>query len=291
MDRETKPTLLHMFLLGLRYTLAWIMVGTSCGHRLWTSDLIAARTTRRVRVACVGDSITYGYRGWAPPTQEAYPRVLQRLLGDGYNVTNFGNPGKTVQKDGQDWGNVSASYWQTYEFQNLSTRTWDIVVLQLGTNDAKDESTGGPPNWKHALCDSPASGAQCPYWEDLSAMIAHIRKLGQPEVFISIPPPVMKAGAFQINETVVNTILPGMIPKIAAENGIDSDHILNMFGALGGNSVSRVLPSGCDATMSNISGCGFFCDTAFCDNVHPSDEGFRAMASILANTISKVRSN
>ena len=43
----------------------------------------------QIRVACVGDSITYGHSvsGWG---KNHYPAVLQQLLGDGYHVANFG---------------------------------------------------------------------------------------------------------------------------------------------------------------------------------------------------------
>ena len=47
-----------------------------------------------VRVACVGDSITFG----AGISEDAakYPAVLSRLLGKGFDVKNFGNPGKAL---------------------------------------------------------------------------------------------------------------------------------------------------------------------------------------------------
>lgn len=51
--------------------------------------------TRPVRIACIGDSITYGM-GLEHREVECYPSVLQRLLGPGYLVGNFGNSGRTV---------------------------------------------------------------------------------------------------------------------------------------------------------------------------------------------------
>ena len=44
---------------------------------------------RPIKVACVGNSITEGFT-LAHPETESYPAVLQRLLGDGYEVGNFG---------------------------------------------------------------------------------------------------------------------------------------------------------------------------------------------------------
>lgn len=67
----------------------------------------------KLRVSCVGDSITHGYGMDVPSTQgcssgacllmlhvapldDRYPAILQRLLGDEYVVSNFGNDGKTM---------------------------------------------------------------------------------------------------------------------------------------------------------------------------------------------------
>eukprot|EP00929_Paragymnodinium_shiwhaense_P039686 TRINITY_DN20826_c0_g1_i1.p1 TRINITY_DN20826_c0_g1~~TRINITY_DN20826_c0_g1_i1.p1 ORF type:complete len:304 (-),score=22.88 TRINITY_DN20826_c0_g1_i1:142-1053(-) len=247
----------------------------------------------KIRVACVGDSITFGYRGWAPPSPDAYPTVLQDLLGDRYNVTNLGNPGKTAQKDGRDGSgkkSSSASYWETAEFKELVAAEWDIVVIQLGTNDAKDESCGGPPNWKHELCNEDSSSHDCPYSRDLAALIDRVRTLGSPDVFINVPPPVMKNAAYTINQTVVNHILPRLIPRVAAASGIAPDHILDMYGSLGGKSVAAEVPqAGCSMDMPRVSGCRYFCDATFCDQVHPDDEGFRAMAAVAAGAIAQHR--
>ncbi|MBR6371242.1 MAG: xylanase, partial [Bacteroidaceae bacterium] len=48
-----------------------------------------------VRVACVGDSITYGH-GIKDRLHDAYPGVLSSMLGDKYDVRNFGVSGTTT---------------------------------------------------------------------------------------------------------------------------------------------------------------------------------------------------
>ena len=48
------------------------------------------------RVACIGDSITYG-TGLSNRATQAYPARLQALLGEDYEVRNFGNPGRGMQ--------------------------------------------------------------------------------------------------------------------------------------------------------------------------------------------------
>ena len=60
--------------------------------------LSAAGQPMRVpmRVACIGDSITYGYRGWAPSSPNAYPVQLQNILGSDVVVHNLGVSGSTM---------------------------------------------------------------------------------------------------------------------------------------------------------------------------------------------------
>ncbi|MFV0269607.1 MAG: hypothetical protein ACK5HT_20995, partial [Draconibacterium sp.] len=48
-----------------------------------------------VKVACVGDSITFGAR-LNNPDQHSYPAQLQLLLGKKYQVENFGVGGSTL---------------------------------------------------------------------------------------------------------------------------------------------------------------------------------------------------
>ena len=52
-----------------------------------------------VRVACVGDSITWG-AAIANRDRDSYPAVLGRLLGDGWEVRNFGRGGATAMNVG-----------------------------------------------------------------------------------------------------------------------------------------------------------------------------------------------
>ena len=61
----------------------------------------AVGLARPVRVACVGNSITYG-AGIANRQQNSYPAQLQYYLGADYEVRNFGVSGTTllVHQDG-----------------------------------------------------------------------------------------------------------------------------------------------------------------------------------------------
>ncbi len=86
-------------------------------------------TDRQIKVACVGDSITYGY-GLKDWHKTNYPAVLQTLLGDGYNVRNFGDSGKSVQNI------LFRNYSKTITYSQSIDYEADILVFMLGTNDS-----------------------------------------------------------------------------------------------------------------------------------------------------------
>ena len=73
----------------------------------------AAQDGKKIRVACVGDSITYGAAVKDRKTN-CYPMVLGRLLGDGYEVRNFGVNGATLLKKGDK------PYWNLGAFKKAT---------------------------------------------------------------------------------------------------------------------------------------------------------------------------
>ncbi|MBD3174871.1 MAG: sialate O-acetylesterase, partial [Armatimonadia bacterium] len=88
-----------------------------------------------VRVACVGDSITFG-AGVEPRERSCYPALLGHLLGEGYEVRNFGVSGATVLSHGDLPYIDQPACRQAREWQP------HMVVIMLGTNDTK------PHNWE-----------------------------------------------------------------------------------------------------------------------------------------------
>lgn len=85
-----------------------------------------------IKVACVGDSITFGY-GIAPQDRSrySYPAILQRLLGNQYQVANFGHNGATAVP-GFDCYMDQFDYQLSLEFAVMS------YIIMLGSNDAQD---------------------------------------------------------------------------------------------------------------------------------------------------------
>ena len=88
----------------------------------------------KIKVACVGNSITYG-SGVADREVNAYPVKLQGMLGDKYEVGNFGKPGATLLNKGH------RPYTQQQEYKDALAFAGDIVVIHLGINDTD------PRNW------------------------------------------------------------------------------------------------------------------------------------------------
>ena len=88
----------------------------------------------QIKVACIGDSITYGH-GIGNWTQNNYPAQLGDLLGEGYHVENFGHSGRTVSDQGDKPYSESKQYKLSIDYDA------DIIIFMLGTNDTK------PENW------------------------------------------------------------------------------------------------------------------------------------------------
>ncbi len=91
----------------------------------------------QIKVACVGDSTTYGHgiTGWP---KNNYPAVLQNLLGESYHVNNYGVSSFAVQVD------ADRSYRTLPHYQESLSYDADYVVFMMGSNDSK------PENWKGA---------------------------------------------------------------------------------------------------------------------------------------------
>lgn len=88
----------------------------------------------KVKVACVGNSVTYGY-GLKDREHDAYPVRLQQMLGAEYDVRNFGHSGATLLTHGHN------PYVKLPEYKAALDFRPDIVVIHLGLNDTD------PRNW------------------------------------------------------------------------------------------------------------------------------------------------
>lgn len=97
----------------------------------------------QVKIACVGDSVTYGY-GLDEWEEKNYPAVLQQKLGDKYHVLNFGVNGHCVQNDSDKPYTASENYELSLNYDA------DIVVFMLGSNDSKIQNWQGIEHFEDA---------------------------------------------------------------------------------------------------------------------------------------------
>ena len=89
---------------------------------------------KRIKVACIGNSVTYGMTH-KNPAETSYPTQLQQMLGEGYEVRNFGHSGATLLSKGHRPYINLPEYTAALEFAP------DIAVIHLGLNDTD------PRNW------------------------------------------------------------------------------------------------------------------------------------------------
>ncbi len=98
----------------------------------------------KTKVACIGNSITFGYL-LPDRTVNAYPFQLQRLLGDDYEIGNFGNSGATLLNRGHK------PYMGLPEWKAALEFRPDIAVVHLGVNDTDPRNW---PNYKDEFCSN-----------------------------------------------------------------------------------------------------------------------------------------
>lgn len=109
----------------------------------------------KIKVACIGNSVTYGYT-LPNREQNAYPFQLQRMLGDKYEVGNFGKSGATLLTKGH------RPYIEQEEYKKALEFAADLVVIHLGLNDTD------PRDWPNYRDD---------FVQDYLHLIASFRKV------------------------------------------------------------------------------------------------------------------
>lgn len=168
-----------------------------------------------IKVACVGNSITQGPGRDNP---DSYPLQMQKILGDQYEVVNFGVSGRTLLKKGD------FPYWEEPQFEEVLAFSPDILVIKLGTNDSK------PQNWqfKEEFVGD--------YIEMVKTFKKSMAKKGK--VYICIPVPVFESNYGITENILVNEMRP-MLMEIAKKTKCE---IINLYDPLLEKSV--LLPDG-----------------------------------------------
>lgn len=182
-------------------------------------SLFVSCSKKKIKIACVGDSITEGY-GLANQSKTAYPAVLGNILGDDYIVLNCGRSATTMRKGGD------FPYWIAKEFRTPFVFEPDVIIVKLGTNDTK------PENWD-------AEG----YLNSYQSMIDTFKTIpSNPKIYACLPVPVFKT-KWGINDS---TVIAGVIPaikKLAETNNIEIIDLYNTMQDQGKNFPDSIHPN------------------------------------------------
>ncbi len=160
-----------------------------------------------LRVACVGNSITFG-SGLRDRQSECYPNQLQMRLGSGYRVENFGVSGATVLSTGD------VPYCRQVAYRAALRYKPDLLIIKLGTNDSKAHNR------------EKSSGQ---FIRDYKNIISSFRKANPGiRIMICLPVPVF-GEAFGIRESVLKNEIRPAIEQIAREEKAD---LIDLFTPL-----------------------------------------------------------
>ena len=175
-----------------------------------TSWLRSFKAPRKdaVRVACIGNSITFG-AGIKNRSRDSYPSVLARMLGDNYWVKNFGVSARTMLNKGDH------PYMNEPAYKNALAFNPNIVVIKLGTNDSKSF------NWKY----------KADFMKDAQTMINAFKGLpSQPKIYLCYPSKAYLTGD-GINDDIISKEIIPMIKKLAKKNDLS---VIDLHTAMGG---------------------------------------------------------
>ena len=175
-----------------------------------TSWLRSFKAPRKdaVRVACIGNSITFG-AGIRNRSRDSYPSVLARMLGDNYWVKNFGVSARTMLNKGDH------PYMNEPAYKNALAFNPNIVVIKLGTNDSKSF------NWKY----------KADFMKDAQTMIDAFKVLpSQPKIYLCYPSKSYRTGD-NINDDIISKEIIPMIKKVAKKNHLP---VIDLHSAMDG---------------------------------------------------------
>ncbi|MCB1179805.1 MAG: hypothetical protein KDK36_19670 [Leptospiraceae bacterium] len=159
----------------------------------------------RIKVACIGDSITYG-GGIKNRIANSYPAQLQKILGKEYKVKNFGVGGATMLRKGD------IPYWKEDEFMEALQFAPDIIIIKFGTNDSKTI------HWNAKA-----------YKENYNDFITIFKKI-YPEIkiYIALPIPAFKK-IWNIQPEVIDKEIPPILEEISEKENVG---LINLYSVL-----------------------------------------------------------
>jgi lysophospholipase L1-like esterase len=147
-------------------------------------------------IACVGDSITAIGKG--KPRSNGYPTQLDNMLGGQWKVENYGLSSTTLMT------HVNPSYQNAPIFQDALASKADVVVIMLGTNDAKAK------NWEQ----------KSHFIKDYKALIGKFKAMeNKPRIFIMKSPYICPSNRLNMSDAAVQEQCV-MLDQIAKEENV-----------------------------------------------------------------------
>lgn len=169
----------------------------------------------QIRVACVGDSVTYGMtmKNWS---KNAYPFVLRQMLGENYCTENFGFSGRTVMLSGDRPYMKEKLYEQSLDFNP------DIVILQIGSNDSKSYNWKGVDEFK----------------ADYEKLLeSYISLESKPRVIVCTPPPAFEYKGkvkYDIEAQTISEEIAPTVLEIAEKYNLEVINLMSVFDSCPG---------------------------------------------------------
>jgi lysophospholipase L1-like esterase len=177
-----------------------------------------------IKIAFLGNSITQGPGRDNPGS---YPLQVGALLGDTYEVKNFGVSGRTLLRKGD------YPIWNEPQFQEAKDFAPDVLVVKLGTNDSK------PQNWAY----------KADFVKDYLDLIAEFRAVmpADGKVYIVIPVPVTREN-FGINPVIMDNEQRLMLLEIIQKSGAE---VIDLYTPL--KDKPELLPDGVHPNAAGLT--------------------------------------
>ncbi|MBE6036062.1 MAG: lipase [Clostridiales bacterium] len=151
------------------------------------------------KIICVGDSLTFSQGVYGSRKTESFPAVLAELMGDDYQVVNYGLPNRTLLST----GNMPYTN-ETFAKTSLEEDA-DIVIIMLGSNDSK------PVNWDADR-----------FLKEYTAFVKNYQNMDSgPEVYVMLPTQLFtepKNDGDGRNDTLGSEVIPA-VRKVAERTG------------------------------------------------------------------------
>jgi len=179
----------------MKRALIVLCVGLMLVAVLGCGAIYSMKNGDHISVLCLGDSITAGV-GVLDPANDSYPAQVSKHLGLRYKVQNYGASGATVSQG-------TSAYTDTGLYKKALKSEVDVIVLALGTNDARE-----------GFFDAEQFEA------DYRLIVDElVQSIPDAEIILVLPIPI-NITAFNYSDTILKESIIPMIQTIAQDKGL-----------------------------------------------------------------------